>query len=52
MICVAVCVNKVGVFLSFVDRSTTYLEETLMWYLIQFVNIIPLINDRFVRVMH
>ena len=38
MIRVTVCVNKVGVLLSFVDICTTLIEETLIWALIKFGN--------------
>ena len=44
--------KNIGLLLVFLDLCTTYVEEILMWALIQFENVLCWIHDRFMRVVH
>ena len=52
MICITICMNKLGVFLIFVDFCIPYFEETLMWDFMGFLNFLSWVHDGFMWIFH
>ena len=52
MICITICVKKVGILLTFVDFCIPYFEVTLVGAFISFINFISWVHDRLMWMVH